>query len=331
MDINLLDALIASALRLTTPIALGAVGASVCERAGLINIGIEGMMLIGGFVGAVGSEFLGGPWQGLLAGTFAGAFLGAVMALFCVYMNGDQIVFGIGVNLLGLGASTLGLFLIWGNRGTSGWLEGLPHVVIPVISEIPLLGSALSGHDPTTYICWFLVPFLYVVMYRTAFGLRLRAAGEHPQAVETVGLNVYRLRTVGTLVSGALSGLAGVSMTLGVLNLVSHNVTAGRGFLAFAANMVGGWHPVGAFAGSLIFGILEAVRMRLLGIVPPQILQMLPYIATLLILTLSGSRTQKPAALGAEFPHPISQWARRGLGQDADEPVSTSERPAAVP
>jgi ABC-type uncharacterized transport system permease subunit len=306
MDISFWEYFIAAALRLTTPIALGAVGASFCERSGVINIGIEGMMLIGGFAGAVCSHFLGSPWLGLVAGTLAGACAGALLGLFCVYMNGNQVVFGIGINLLGLGVSTLGLFLIWGNRGNSGWLAGLPRMAIPLISRMPLLGATLSGHDPTTYICWALVPICYVIMYRTAFGLRLRAAGEHPTAVETVGLNVYRLRMVGTVVSGAFSGLAGVSMTLGALNLVTHNVTSGRGFLAFAANMLGGWHPVGAFAASLLFGVTEALRMRLLGVVPPQFLQMLPYIMTLLVLTLARKLTQKPAALGAEFPHPMT-------------------------
>ena len=165
MEILLVIAIFLQAtLRMATPIALGALSANLSERAGVINIGIEGIMLMGAFCGAAVSHLLGNPWLGLIAGILAGALMGAFLGLLSIYVMGDQIVIGIGMNILGLGASTLGLILVWGNRGTSGWIPELPNISVPWLENIPVLGTILNGHDPTAYICWAVVLIAFFIL-----------------------------------------------------------------------------------------------------------------------------------------------------------------------
>jgi ABC-type uncharacterized transport system permease subunit len=311
---------VSTVLRMSTPIILGAVGATFCERSGVINIGIEGMMITGAFAAAAAAFFTGSPWLGMLAGLLAGMLMGSFLGLLAVYLGGDQIVIGIGINILGLGGTTLGVVMIWGNRGTSGWLQGLPEINMPLISKIPVIGAMISGADPTVYLSWLAVVIIYLVLYHTPLGQRIRAAGEHPRMVETVGVDIFRLRFLGTLVSGALAGLAGVSLSLGTMNVFSHGMTSGRGFLAFAANMFGQWHPFGAFAASLLFGVMDALRMNLQGLgIPSQFLQMFPYLATLIVITLAGKKARAPAALGALFPYSLKKHGHRNQHNAAND------------
>lgn len=311
---------LATVLRMATPVGLGAVGATFSERSGVLNIGIEGMMLSGAFGGAVISYYTGSPWLGLLGGMGAGGLMGLILALLSVYIGGDQVVIGVGINVLAFGATNLFLFLIWGNRGTSEWLTALPKLHLPGVSRIPLLGTILSGHDPVVYLSWLVVALAYIVLFRTPFGLWLRAAGEHPTAVETVGLDVLRLRFVAVVLSGVLAGLGGVQLSLGALNIFTQGMSAGRGFLAFAANQFGHWHPVGAFGASLLFGFMDALQMRLQGSgVPSQFLKMLPYLATVFVLATAVRRARSPAALGVphlrSFARPSGRRGRPALAQ----------------
>ncbi len=298
---------LAAAIRTTTPIALATLACTITENAGVINIGIEGSMVFSAFVAAVAAFYTGSPWLGMLAGMLAGVFIAGILAVLAVICNGQQIVIGIGLNLLGPGLAYLTMEALWGNNGISPWLPGFGDVNIPVVGDIPLLGTILSGHDPTIYLCVALVIVMSFVIYRTRYGLRVRAAGEHPEAVATVGLNVYRLRISAVLLGGLMVGLAGASLCLGAVNVFTNGMSAGRGFLAFAANQFGRWTPAGGYFASLLFGSMEALRIRLqtLGI-SPQLLQMLPYLTTLVALTISGSRMRAPAANGAPYPHPIS-------------------------
>jgi simple sugar transport system permease protein len=284
---------------MATPIALGAIGATFNERSGVLNIGIEGMMLSGAFLGSVVSYFSGSAWLGILGGIAGGMLAALIFGLLCIYFNGDQVVVGVGINLLAFGVTTFLLSVIWGNRGTSAWLPGLPEVTLPLISKIPIIGKIIGTADPIVYICWILVIVSYLVIFRTPFGLRLRAAGEHPTAVETLGLNVFRLRMIAILISGGLAGLGGVQLSLGQLHIFTQNMTAGRGFLSFAANQFGQWSPVGAFLASLLFGITEALQMRLQGFaIASQLLQMIPYVTTVIVLATAVRRTHGPTALG---------------------------------
>jgi general nucleoside transport system permease protein len=312
IDLQFIQFLLSAAIRMATPIALGAIGATFNERAGVLNIGIEGMMLTGAFAGAVTAFYSGNPWLGLLGGVVGGLLAAALFGLLTIYFNGDQVVVSVGLNLLALGATTLGLSLIWGNRGTSDWLPGLPTVTLPLVSKIPILGPILGTADPVVYLTWIVVAVSYFAIFRTSFGLRLRASGEHPTAVETLGLDVFKLRMLTVLISGALAGLGGVQLSLGQLNVFTQNMTAGRGFLAFAANQFGQWNPVGAYFASLLFGVTEALQMRLQGFaVAPQLLQMIPYIVTVIVLATAVRRTHGPAALGLPHKHEFGRSVQK--------------------
>lgn len=294
---------LAAALRMTTPIALTAMGATVGERAGILNIGLEGMMLVGAFAGAAAAYFTGNPWLGVLAAAAAGMALALFFGVLSISYQADQVVAGVGVNILALGCTTFLLQIIWGNRGASGWLTPLPMWTIPGLAKVPYLGLILGRLNPLTCVCILLVPVLYVAIFETKMGMWLRAVGEHPLAAETVGINVWLIRYCAVAVSGALSGLGGAYLSLGSLNVFTQGMTAGRGFIAFAANIFGKWSPPGVFLASLVFGSTEALQVRLQGYgIPTHFVQMLPYVTTIIVITMGISKTSGPAALGKPYP-----------------------------
>ena len=243
MNLDAVLSFLAAALRTATPIALATLACTISERAGVINIGIEGTMIASAFTGAVGAYYSGSAWVGLLCGAAAGVLLAAIIAGLSIYCGGDQVVIGIGLNLLGPGLSYLIMYTIWGSRGTSPWLPGFSAVDIPFIQDIPVLGPLLSGHNPCIYLCIALTVLMHYVIYHTRYGLRVRAAGENPMALATVGVNVYRLRTSAVLWGGLMAGLAGASLSLGSLNVFTNGMSADKGFLAYAANRFGQWTP----------------------------------------------------------------------------------------
>ena len=276
----------ASAIRLTAPIALGTLACTISERAGVINIGIEGSMIFSGFLAAVGSYYTGSPWVGLLCGCAGGAFLALILGVLAIYCNGQQIVIGIGLNLFGPGFAYMLMRALWDTTGISPWVEGFHTVNIPVLSDIPVLGTMLSGYPSCVYLGLLAVAVMQYLLRRTAWGLRIRAVGENPAAVATLGINVYRLRLRAVLLGG---------------------VFAGTGFMAFAANQFGQWSPVGGYLATLLFGVMSALRMRLQSFgVATQLTQMLPYLAALIGIKLTGMRMRAPAANGAPYPHPLS-------------------------
>ena len=263
MNLDAVLSFLAAALRTATPIALATLACTISERAGVINIGIEGTMIASAFTGAVGAYYSGSAWVGLLCGAAAGILLAAIIAGLSIYCGGDQVVIGIGLNLLGPGLSYLIMYTIWGSRGTSPWLPGFSAVDIPFIQDIPVLGPLLSGHNPCIYLCIALTVLMHYVIYHTRYGLRVRAAGENPMALATVGVNVYRLRTSAVLWGGLMAGLAGASLSLGSLNVFTNGMSADKGFLAYAANRFGQWTPGGSYLAALLFGGMDALRLRL--------------------------------------------------------------------
>ena len=268
----------ASAIRLTAPIALGTLACTISERAGVINIGIEGSMLFSGFLAAVGSYYTGSPWVGLLCGCAAGAFLALILGVLAIYCNGQQIVIGIGLNLFGPGFAYMLMRALWDTTGISPWVEGFQAVNIPLLSRIPIA---------------------QYLLHRTAWGLRIRAVGENPAAVATLGINVYRLRMRAVLLGGVFAGMGGAVMCLSSANVFVNDMSAGSGFMAFAANQFGQWSPVGGYLATLLFGVMQALRMRLQSFgIATQLTQMLPYLAALIGIKLTGMRMRAPAANG---------------------------------
>ncbi len=291
------ESLLNSTLRFVAPILLAALGGMLCQRAGIFNIALEGLMLSGAFAAVVGSYFTGSAAGGLVAAVVAGALMGLLMSVFAVTLKGDSIVVSIAINLLAVGLTAYLLRAIFGVKGAfqDPNLQGLVTIDIPVLMRIPLLGPLLSGHTILVYLSWLLVPVTYLLLYRHVWGLRIRGVGEHPEAAETLGVNVTVVRYGVLIVSGVLCGLAGAQLSLGNVTLFVENMSAGRGWIAVVAVMLGQANPIGVAATSLLFGFTDSLGFRLQGLsLPSQLTEAVPYLATLAGLFLVAVRKRSP-------------------------------------
>ncbi len=289
-------------LRLAIPIALAAVGVTICERAGVLNLGVEGMMLMGAISAVAGSHFTGSPWFGVLLATLVGGLTGLLHGLLCLRFRGNQTVSGVGINLAASGLTVVICKAIWGNDGMSGQVAQIQPIDVPLLCRIPVLGRFFQGQSPFLYLTVLLVFLVWYAFYYSSYGLRLRAIGDHPLAVQSVGVNVTRYRYAAVVLSGMLAGLGCAYLSIVQNSLFVSEMVAGRGFLAIAANIFGGWDPFGAFLASLLFAFAQALRLNLAGLnIPDQFIQMLPYAITLIGLILIGSRRKAkgPEAIGA--------------------------------
>jgi ABC-type uncharacterized transport system permease subunit len=279
-------ALIASTIRLSTPLILAALGGLYSERGGVINIALEGMMLAGAFTAAVVTVFTHSPWAGLLAAVIAGLVVAALHAVVTINYRADQVVSGAAINILFLGVPALLSGALFESTGATPQLprdQTLPNTLV--------------------YLAFILVAVTAYVIYRTRFGLRLRAVGENPEAAMAAGISVTRMRYAGVLISGALAALGGAYLSIGQSSLFTRNMTAGRGFIALAALIFGKWDPVGALLACLFFGFAEAVAIRMQGTVdiPNQFIQMIPYVLTMVVLAGWIGRATPPKALGTPY------------------------------
>jgi simple sugar transport system permease protein len=286
-----------STLQAVTPILLAALAGLICERAGVFTIAQEGLMLGSAFAGVAGSWFLGGAWAGVLIAIVTAVVLSGILAAGGVLFLGDTIVIGIGINLLADGLSIFLLRQLFDIQGVfqDPNLEGLDPIRIPGIADIPGLGDVISGQTWITYLSWVLVAVTAVVLFRTTWGLRLRGVGEQGAAAETLGVSVRRYRCVAILVAGALCGLAGAQLSLGAVTLFAEGMSAGRGWIAVVAVMLGRANPLGVLGASVLFGLADAVGLRMQGLgLPNQLTDAAPYVITLVALVLAVRR-QKPA------------------------------------
>jgi simple sugar transport system permease protein len=290
---------IAAALRISVPYALAALGACFSERGGVINIGLEGMMLTGALAFTLGAYWTGSPWLGLGAAVLAGVLVGALHALVTVRFRADQITSGLGINLLAAGLTKFILTLVFHSSSNSSRVVGLPAWDLTGLDRVPGLGPVLAA--PLVLITLALVLGGQWMLFRSVFGLRLRSVGEHPEAAATLGLSVAGLRTLGVLVSGALAGLAGAWLA-SEQHSFTDGMTNGRGYIAIAAMIVGKWSPFGAAAACLLFGAAEALQITLQGSrFPNEILQMLPYLVTMLALAGFIGRAVPPRSIGVPY------------------------------
>jgi simple sugar transport system permease protein len=289
--------LFAAALRMATPLVFASLGGIFSERVGIINIALEGMMLTGAFTGVLATFYSGNPWLGVLAAVLVGGLLGLLHALLTVKFAGNQVVSGTGINILALGFTAYMCQIVWGSRGASQSVQGLGTLSIPVLKDIPILGDILGSHTPLVYLMLIVVVVSYIVLFKTPVGLRIRAVGEHPAAADTAGINVYRTKYLWLMISGMLAGLGGAFLSLGHLNLFVWGMTGGRGFIALAAMILGGWLPFGALGASLLFGFADALQMRLqaLGLLPSQIILTIPYVLTVIVLAGVVRKTIPPS------------------------------------
>ncbi len=289
--------LFAAALRMATPIVYASLGGIFSERVGVINIGLEGMMLTGAFTGVTVTYYTGNPWLGVVAAVLVGGLLGFFHAVLTVKFGGNQIVSGTGINVFAMGFTAYMCQVVYGSRGASESVSGLKPVAVPLLKDLPVVGPILGTHTLLVYVMLLVTVLSYVVLFRTPLGLRIRAVGEHPTAAETAGVDVYRVKFLCVTLSGMLAGLGGAFMSLGHLNLFTYGMTGGRGFIAMAAMIFGKWMPYGSFWASLLFGLADALQMRLqaLGLLPPQIILTIPYLLTVAVLAGVVGKARPPS------------------------------------
>jgi simple sugar transport system permease protein len=295
---------LSASMRLAAPILYAALGELFTERAGILNLGLEGIMLVGALAGFVAGYATGNLWLGVLAAALSGVLMGLLMGFMSVTAKVNQVVAGLGITILGGGLSTLLFRLFFGLRSIPPTITTFSELPIPLLSDIPVLGRVFFSHNIMVYLVLLLVPISWVVLYRTRFGLALRAVGERPDAVDTRGLNVSRLRYLSLVIGGALAAVGGAFLPLANLGLFWTQMTAGRGFIAIAVVVFARWDPVGAFIGSLVFGGAHALQLSLQTLeapIPSELLLMLPYVVTIIVLVVVSRRAEFPGAFAVPY------------------------------
>jgi simple sugar transport system permease protein len=293
--------ILTSGIRLATPYLYAGIGETFSQRSGVLNLGVDGQMLMGAFAGFYVVFSTGNLWLGLLAALAVGALMGLAMAFISVTLHAEQGISGIGVYLFGLGLSEL---LFQETIGTVETVSGFRPLQIPILSSIPVLGEVLFSHNILVYGAFLLVPVAWFVLHKTTFGLNVRAVGENPEAADSLGVSVARVRYFTVTLGGALSGMAGASLSIALLNVFQQNLTNSLGFIAVALVYFGGWRPFGLLTGALIFSMLNALQVwvQTLGIpVPAEVALMMPYVLTIVVLALSVQRVRPPSALTKPF------------------------------
>jgi simple sugar transport system permease protein len=290
-----------SGIRLATPYLYATIGETIGQLSGVLNLGVEGMMLLGAYAGFYTTLRSGNPWLGLLTAIVVGVILGLINAVVSVTLKAEQGISGIGFYLFGLGMSEL-LFQV--TLGTVETVGGFPLVRLPVLGSLPIVGDLLFNHDMMVYAAYALVPIAWFMLNKTTWGLKIRAAGQNPAAADSLGVNIAAVRYATVTLGGVLSSIAGASLSIAVLNVFQQNLTSGMGFIAVALVYFGGWTPFGALAGSLLFSTVNSLQnwVQLLGLpIPPDFALMLPYVLTILALVLSVRKVRTPAALTKPF------------------------------
>jgi simple sugar transport system permease protein len=300
--------LLAATLRFATPLAFAAMGGIFSERSGVVNIGLEGMMLAGAFFGIVVAAETG-QWElGILGAMAAGGTLALIHAFFSIHLRADQIISGFAINFLALGLTGYLFRSLYGTRGTPELTEEIPDVNLGFIKDIPFVGDLFGSLNLMIWLMLLTVILSWVVLFKTPLGLRIRSVGEHPKAADTVGISVFKIRYAAVILSGLLAGLGGAYLSFGFGNAFNDNMTAGRGYIALAAVIFGNWRPFGAFGACLLFGFSSALALRLQGspLLPSDfasanLLQTLPYILTLVALVGVIGRSRPPGAVGRPY------------------------------
>ncbi len=301
----------------STPLLLAAMGEVVSQRSGVINIGIEGMMLFGALFGLLGSYYTSGlpilapwilpilaPWIGILTAGLSGLITAAIFSYFAIRLRGDQIVIGTAITLLALGFTEVVYRRLWGGIDKQLGIHDFKVIEIPLLDNIPIIGEILFSHNIVVFLAFLLVPCVYFFLYHTQYGLKVRACGEHPKAISTVGYNVLKIRTICMLFAGTMAGIGGAYLTLADVPYFSPGMTFGRGFVALAIVIFGKWHPIKAFAAALLFGLGYAMdaQFQALGLgIQYQWFKMLPFVLCLTVLAGFVGRAEAPLALGRPY------------------------------
>ncbi len=296
--------LFASGVRLSTPLILAALGGMFSERGGVVNIALEGIMIFGAFTGAVVAFETGNPWYGVLSAMLIGGVVAHIHGIASIRYQADQVVSATAINLLAIGVpAVLANALYNSTTVTPNIPLMLPVIEIPIISKIPILSTLLGKYSILVLFAYAMVPISWFVLFKTSFGLRLRAVGENPEAADTAGINVYKMRYYGVWMSGLLAGLGGAFLSIAHGSSYVRDLSAGRGYIALAALIFGKYQPKLTLVGCMLFGIADAFQIRVQGVIPipTQFVQMFPFILTMVVLAGFMGKTQVPAADGIPY------------------------------
>jgi general nucleoside transport system permease protein len=289
-------------IRLATPYLYASTGETITQKSGTLNLGNEGMMLMGSFIAFSVAVSTGNLWLGALMGAITGMLFGLMMAFVVVSLQGVQPIAGIGINMLGLGLSS-----IWfvGTITIGTTISGFPAVKIPLLSDIPLIGEVLFNHNVLVYGAYLIIPLISWLLNKTTVGLKIRAVGENPAAADSLGINVAKIRYLSLGLGGTLAGLGGAALSIGILNLFQEDLTAGIGLISVGLVVFGGWSPWGVLRGALLFSVLNAIQLWVQAKdlpIPSDLAAMLPAVAIIVVLALGKQqRSKKPAALVKPF------------------------------
>jgi ABC-type uncharacterized transport system permease subunit len=298
------EAFLRSTIAMAAQLLLAALGELFVERSGVINIGIEGVMLTAAFFAMAGAYFTGSTALALALALGAALLLSALLAMMVVNFAVNQVVAGTALNIFALGLTGVAYRAFFGVTGKAFMVSAIRPMPLGPLADIPLLGPALFDHNPLVYLAFVSVPISYFVLFRTRWGLRLRAAGERPEAAEALGLNVYSIRWQALMISAILTGLSGAFLTLAYANTFVEGMSSGRGFVALAIVILGRWRPMGLAVSAILFGAAIAAQFGLQALgssIPYQLFLALPYALTLVVLAVFGGGTQAPSALGARY------------------------------
>ncbi len=297
--INNLGSIFSSTISMSIPLILAAVGGVYSARSGVMALGLESMMMAGAFGAVLGSYLTNNVFLGFIFGMLGGGLLGIMHGLLSVRYRVNQVISGIGLNLLALAATTLTMQLIWGNRGSSPQVVSIENDIGGWIANIPFIGPVIAQQSIMFPIMILIVIIAWGVLFKTKYGLRLRMVGENPKAASSVGLRVHGIKYSGVLICGSLAGLGGAYLSLDQLNMFVRNMTAGRGYIAVVIAILARYNPASVVYCALIFGFSDAMQIYLQGgIIPPQLIQNIPYIITLLVLTFGVKHIKPPAGIG---------------------------------
>ncbi|MGB8451446.1 MAG: ABC transporter permease [Anaerocolumna sp.] len=303
-NITFLQDLLLSTVRMATPILIVALAELYSERAGQVNIGLDGIMAFGALAGFLTSFITGSPYLGILAGAAGGILINMVYAFCTITLGAEQIVYGMAINIFAPAIASFIYKIYFGINSTLAQATLMNAAPIPFLSKIPVLGKVLFNHTPIVYLAYLLVPFSFVFFNKTKAGLNYKAVGEYPKAAESLGINVIRQKYLACILCGALAGIGGAYLTTCYISTYSDGVVSGRGFIALSAVIFGRWMPGGVLLAALVFGFMDALQLRLQvmsSATPYQLLAMLPYLCTLFVLAFFGIKKAGPLANGKPY------------------------------
>jgi len=298
MNSSVIILMILSVIRLSAPVFIAGVGNMFCERVGILNLGTEGMMVSGAFGAVLGSSLSGNPWVGVLCGIFGGGLAAAIYGIICVEFGGTQAIAGLGLNMFCLGFTTFLCSAIF-KSNISPNVANLNHSEL--LSGIPVLGSFLGQLSPLIFLMILVAAIAYMIIFKTSLGLRMRSVGDDPKAVETAGIDVWKVKYLGVLLCGIICGFAGAYMSLGQLDRFVMGMTNGKGMLAVIAVKMGRWNPLGIMGTALLLGVFDVIQLQLqlnhAVTVPPELVQTIPFIAGIVVLSFQQSGDERPSSL----------------------------------